>query len=384
VAIFAGAHYIASRPGEEPWVFTDGVSIWGTELVRALLILITVWFFVLAHRRHIHHREDLWDKYFKPEENSTESLFPAGKETKGARSRGINSWQPPVTGSKTGSERIDATGLYRGFTWRGRTWNRFLRVIPLAGLYFLMLAAITFFVADPPLKLCVRGHESRGFDNVAFIVTIVCPLVAFFYALDAARLTSKMLECLGDKRTNWPPWLTNKRSREKRVRSEDIDGLLDVEVAVAKTRETAQFMYFAFLVLVLHVVSRSRTFENWTWPSDVCVIFFLNFLLACFCWWMVRRSASKLRSQAVSRLREARLEIESDGGPIDCFSSRGTVSYTNGAYRRRLKDLIKEIESERKGAFAHWIQDPALIALFVPTSLIGILTVLLQYWVTQH
>jgi hypothetical protein len=393
--VIAWARATSSFPGEEPWELTAGVSIWGTELVRAVLILVTIWFFALAHQRQRYHRAELWQRYFKPERDSSDNPpqpqdeapwhgLMAWMKAKGWRSRSINWWEPPVVDAGTDKERIDATHLYHNFAWRGRTLNRFLRVIPTAAFYLLALIAITVLLADPPLKLSVRGHQSRIIDDIAFGVTIICPLIAFFYALDAARLTSKMLERLGDSRTKWPEWLTKKRAAEKCVRSEDVDGLLDVEVAAAKTSETAQFMYFAFIVLALHILSRSTIFENWTWPLDVCLVFFLNFLLACFCWWMVRRSAEKLRNHALARLRQARVEVRCGEDKIDCSELGAQHCYSKTEYRRRLKDLIQEIESERKGAFAHWIQDPALIALFVPTGLTGILTVLLQYWVTRH
>jgi hypothetical protein len=43
-----------------------------------------------------------------------------------------------------------------------------------------------------------------------------------------------------------------------------------------------------------------------------------------------------------------------------------------------LEEIKRRIEAERRGAYARWLQDPAFLAMFIPTGLFGILTILFQ------
>jgi hypothetical protein len=53
------------------------------------------------------------------------------------------------------------------------------------------------------------------------------------------------------------------------------------------------------------------------------------------------------------------------------------------AYLKRLNKLRIEIESNKEGAYAHWLQDRANLALFSSAGSSGILVVILEYWTKQ-
>jgi len=57
-----------------------------------------------------------------------------------------------------------------------------------------------------------------------------------------------------------------------------------------------------------------------------------------------------------------------------------TELYTLSPKRRitGLERLREQIEGERRGAYARLIQDPALLAVLVPTGLLGIITILFR------
>jgi hypothetical protein len=64
-------------------------------------------------------------------------------------------------------------------------------------------------------------------------------------------------------------------------------------------------------------------------------------------------------------------------------SDIGLAQLSKKAYLARLNDLRVEIESNNSGAFARWIQDPAYLALFIPTGTSGILAAIAQFCFKQ-
>jgi hypothetical protein len=52
-------------------------------------------------------------------------------------------------------------------------------------------------------------------------------------------------------------------------------------------------------------------------------------------------------------------------------------------YLRRLKSVHKAIVDERRGAYANWFQDPTYLAVFVPSSISAILSLIASYWLKK-
>ncbi len=396
------AWVISGLPGEEPWSFTEGVSIWPTEFIRFGALLFALGFLRLAPRAHQRHRRALWNEYFSQRDGARAarrlgSTWRLGlrvlranlRARRGSgrwrgwradlRRNSINGWRPPRVNGE-----VDARALFKGYVMRGMIFNQFLRVAFWTVIYFGFLAAVVLGVSAPPTRLCVRGPWSAGLDLVILGSTVWGFLFVLFYALDAARLTGRMLYCLGDGPTRWPAWLVEKWARLKSVRPTDLDGWLDVRFAADKTRETGRLMFYPFLIFLLLLVSRNSYFENWSWPGSLVAVFMLNFILAAACWGLVRHSAQHVRREALQKIEQLVVGVRTGAEEQIALSPTGTGQvYAREDYVKRLDGLREEILAVRHGAYTHWIQDPTYIALFVPTGITGILTVLLHYWLSR-
>lgn len=402
LAGLSAACWVAGQPGQEPWIFTSGVSIWPTEVLRLLCALLCFGFLVGAAYQHRARRRELWQGFLSREDfevclRATRDRFaprrPRTIREWWDRYRGtwLHSWTPvdPPTGRKEPGGAV--RDLFEAFVWRGLAVHRYLRVMPLVLAYSAVMLGLVFLTGGFPDRLCIRGGASRSFDLWLLAVTVLGFLVVLFYSLDAARLTGRLLEGLAPGASNWPSWLTNEWAAKLSVRPEDLDGWLDVRFAAEKTRETRRLMTYPFAIFLLLLLSRNAIFERWTWPTGLIVVFVLNFVLAAVCWGFVRNSARRVRARALNAIdRNARQvaagfrELIITPGPPEPSGSGGSGTthcrYSREAYVRRLADLRAEVENEQRGAFARGIQDPTYVALFLPTGVTGILSVLFYYW----
>jgi hypothetical protein len=289
-------------------------------------------------------------------------------------------------------DHVDASQLFLDYCHMGRRRFRHARAWIMAGSYAMIAALSVYLTSGMPDRLCVRGLNSFRFDTALLVFSIVGFLLVLFYTLDAARLAGKMLKHIA-RPTLWPAWLLQKWAREKCVREQDLDGWLDVQFAVEKTRETGRLLIYPFVIFLLLLLARHNYFDNWSWPASLVLIFGFNFLLAAACWWFVRQSARHVKRRAMTSLQntihhigngqEERFRtpasVDSDSpGAI----GKGVSVYTREAYAKRLGELRKEIEDEKRAAYAHWIQDPTYLALFIPTGVTGLLTIVLGRWLS--
>lgn len=435
------ASWVADQTGEEPWRFSDGVSIWPTEGLRFLALALSNIFVVLAAHRHDRHLRRLWCDYFSTGgEARLPRPFPfpaafwrllrrrleasaariksqpgeAGKVSPAPESPThpllrrlkawldrfeesqptrpglhINNWRVPITER----DRVDASQLFLDFNQTGRRLFRHVRTWIMVLSYLLLAAGFVFLTGDIPERPCVRGPGSFQFDSWLLGLSVLGFLLVLFYTLDAARLAARMLEAIA-RPTAWPRWLLRKWAREKSVREQDLDGWLDVQFAVEKTRETGRLLIYPFLIFLLLLIARNNYFENWYWPNSLIIIFAFNFLLAAACWWFVRQSARTVKRQAIAALKNTISHVKN--AAVDKIITPGlttdeqgeqreiSCTYTTEAYAKRLGELCQEVEDERRAAFAPWLQDPTYLALFIPTGVTGLITILLGYLLNRR
>ena len=134
----------------------------------------------------------------------------------------------------------------------------------------------------------------------------------------------------------------------------------------------------------MFILSRNSYFDHWTWPGVLLGIFGCTIVLACVAWFILRRAAHQLRKEAENRLEKALDETKrgmdkAKRRPVQTGGDQSSeVLVTPREHHRHLLKLLKLIKDERRGAYAEFFQDPALIAAIFPAGLLGILVVLFR------
>lgn len=390
-AVFlAGAalsQYIASLGGQEPWSFTDGVSIWPTEAIRVVAIVLALRFLVSAFLGEKAHQEQFWRTHFQPERGAKLDVPSDDKSAPLYDRVAFDSWHQQVEAShKQGT--LHATSLFQGYAALGQPWKRAVRLSVNVAALLVGLTLVSLLLGGMPLRSCVRGDASRMLDICVLMLAVAGFFAVLFYAIDATRLAARLLTYL-EQPTVWPGWRKQEIANRECLSSDDTDPVLDMKLAVDLTHYVRSFMLCPFILLLLMLVSRLSVFEAWTWPLPLAGVFVLNFMLAATGWAVLRRSAYRVRAVALKQLTDravyyehaelSRFREESAAGLTARWIQSGSGDYSPEKYAKRLREVIDSIKSERRGAFAPWIQDPTYLFLFIPTGITGILTVALHF-----
>jgi hypothetical protein len=377
------ARWLSFRPQGEPWSWSDGVSVWPTEMVRLFTLCSMVWMFGWAWHRHLYHTKKLGRDFFAP--SPGRPTAEKVEERPGWREvlKRINEkWPQAREGRDPRRGRtIEARAVFETYLLKAGLRPRLVRIALGTITYLALGFGIIFVSGGMPLRPQVRGEAARVLDLLLLITSIVGFLALVFYVLDSVWLSAQMLTRIARPFTVWPTPLVEEQIRQFRVSKTDIEGYLDVQFAAQKTRETGRLILLPFLIQFLMLVSRNSYFDDWSWPKSLVSIFVFNILLALAGWLILRRATRAIRSEALAKLRENLHALECEQARRGksnsaAENSRGTPSLEERAIG--LKELRRRIEEERRGAYARLFQDPALLAVLIPTGLLGILTVLFR------
>jgi hypothetical protein len=380
-----GIRAVRTLPGSEPWSWAEGVSIWPTELIRLLTIASVVWMLVWARQRHWRHRRRLAEHYLLAAES--DSGLDQKSAAKPVLARIFEPWVAPTGAASAGRERIDAVAVFKCYCGKAQPGARWIRAGLAAFIYYLFGMSVMLFVGFPD-NLHVRGRFAFVLDQLILHTSIFGWLALVFYVLDAVCLSAQMLNRIAAPFTVWPPALLEKHAAELRVNQDHLEGYLDVQFAAEKTQETGKLILLPFLIQFLMLVARSSYFDNWTWPPGLLFIFIGNMVLAATAWGILRRAAARLKTKALDELRhnlraiEAELAAEKKPAANTIANSapapQADSEFAVKVQKLGLEEIKRRIETELRGAYARWLQDPAFLAILIPTGLFGILSILFQ------
>jgi hypothetical protein len=323
---------------DEPFSWSDGVSIWPTELLRLLAGLLCVWFMIKA-------RADLTG-------NTTEltrRFFPSSNETGTAPRQGFWSnldWM--VHGSRSVGP-IAAADLWARYCEAHHWRQRVGRVLLLSLLYFAIIWAVWPLLNGGQWSLFVpcRGIVSCRVDAVAIVLSVVPLLALNLSVLDAVLLATRWISEL--------PQATG------------LNALSMARLIGDRTRVVNRRILYPFIVLFLVIGARSHYFDNWDFPPALIVVLTVNSLVALGSACMIYVAAVEARRRVLAPLHQKldrSLTQDENANP----------KLAAGPSSDRLRQIIAEIESVQQGAFVPFYQQPVVQATLVAAL------AFLQYW----
>lgn len=427
-AFWSLAQSWAQLPGGEPWAWSDGVSIWPTEWLRLVIVCSVVTALVWAWRHFATSRGGLIRDYFEGER--LETTWDGWKRWEGVR----NKW--PSRFKKQAQARVSATEVFQIYLSKAQWECRAARVAVATLSYACAIVGLIYIIDGQfPDLPHIRGEVARWMDLRISIVSALAVMALLFYVLDAVWLSAYLFKGICGPVTKWPDALITQSQERFKVSEDDLSGYLDVKFAAEKSSEVGKLVFFPFVVQFLWILSRNSYFDHWSWPPTLVAVFVCNMLLACAAWAVLRRAAKTIRSEALGRLERAldQARRENEGaGELDSSHSTGGITKSSGRippsedinesktnltkaeqggsnsqteatkqseaavmsadYRalvpegqigkkERYHDLLilqRLIKRESRGAYAQFFQDPALIAMVLPTGVCGILIVLFR------
>lgn len=328
---------------EEPFSWTDGVSIWPTEALRFVAFCLSLLFLFKARADSARNFDEL-TKSFSLDLQPDPKVVRWRDKLKGFWSD-LN-WM--FHGSKQ-DHPGDVKDLWMRYRRAHGLLPRAARIAMGFAAYLLVMLPLVLIMNGGELRHAVpcRGTFSCGLDSMALTVSVVSFLILNLALLDAVILCTKWIQ-------EMPAAMSKLASMQK------------IRLIVERSTVVNRRVLHPFLVLFLLVAARNHYFDNWDFPSGLILALTVNSLV-------VITSATVLYVAAVGAKRRilATLQHQLDK---TAPSADQTDSADQRASDESIRLLIKEVDGIQQGAFVPFYQQP-----MVQATLVAALA-FLQYW----
>jgi hypothetical protein len=334
---------------DEPLAFLSGISIWPTEMLRLIVIMLAIHFLVKAGIDLRSNERKLTDLYrFDP--------LPLTRFRWADLGVGLEQWHAARATTPRPKAKFSAEEAWHFYLRRNRFWARFIRIGILVTLYavFSFCLLSLFPRAIPP----ARGEMAFHFDAVVLFLSAITSMILSFYVVDAIGLSSNFIRMFAREVTKWKGGVVRASHRNPPLSDEELSAYHEIFFVAERTQVVTRLIWYPLVALSLLFVARCSFFDNWTWPISLVVIFVLNAAWPIGSAVLLRRAAEQLREAALSNLQLLRIKGRAIEGKREMFD-----------------ELIAEIRGLKKGAFAPLTEQPFVRAIIVPSGGLGLIAI---------
>ena len=349
--LIIGAIYLAliTIGKDEPSYWGNGVSIWPSNLLILIALLLSVEF-CKRIRHQLKESDEKLEKDFclndgESQPNSQQFLTVHTWEHRNKNASGIN-----------------VVELWKDYQNYGERSARFWR--SALNTFIFMLFGLTAIMLSGGLPVPARGN-SFYIDVFLETACVIAVVFLIMWVVDAARLFSKFIMLLAeDKKSDWPNigdkkwgWLQNYEDY--------VAYWIDIQFVAQYTKAMEKFIWYPIPPLLLMGTARSSVFDNWTFSAgllaSVAILLLYLFSIA----FLLQYGAKEMRTKAVKKLGE---ELRKLRGQTEIDEKKIA----------QLEKMIGEIKDNEEGAFTPFLRQPMVQALLAFLSGSGSLVVLLD------
>lgn len=363
---------IAQGADEEPFSWTNGISIWPSEFILFVAALLAA---ALLYKATV----DLAANAHK----ASEDFFPGSTFQRG-RSRHpcwllrcFGFWPDADPGSPAAAP-ASANGAEQeplldqaqdGSNVKPDVvWGDYLQLV--CGGASLMRAAIgaagllalfyLLFVADgePRIMIPARGRLSMQVHLAIMMLSLVTLAVLVCYVLDQTMQCVTFARYLARSRSVWPDRTTREFVGASDARSmQQFADYIDLRLVAERSAVIGNTIYYPFLVLLLILLARNFLFDRWAWPPALAGLLIAMFSFLVFGMLWLRITAEHTRRRALRKLQTAKLLALAGGlgaGDADL-----------------IEEVIERTRAISDGAFRPLAEEPFLRALLIPLGGVG-------------
>ncbi|MDH5346264.1 MAG: hypothetical protein OEW13_00030 [Nitrospira sp.] len=357
--------YVFMHVQLEPFSLFDGVSIWPTELLRLLVILLSLYFLrqsksvLMEGDRQIAVRFQLATHSVEPHRAQISQWWKPWKDFWDYSAKAQTGMKNPEAPTP-----IEMTSLWNDYLCESRWSKRVVRVVWLMG-FALALASVVMSLFDSPF-VPARGAVSQWADRAVLWFAILLTSALLFVVLDASLLAARTIRQSIEGVIVWPS-AALQAGGENLTPGPDLHARLTIRFIGMLTSVVGKLIYYPFIAVALLIAARSRYFDGWDFPVGLLLVFGMNLAYALASALILQSVAERARITALARVHEQLVRVT------------GTQESTERE-TKRIQSTVEEIEDTREGAFASFLYQPAFGASLIPTSGITLLAVL-EYFV---
>ncbi len=347
---------LAGHDEGEPFSWTAGVSIWPSELLRFLVVVLSVLLFIKGARDLKKNSEQIDEKFQFEDTSRRQRLSP---NTFWTNLRRV--YHPLAT---VGSMKVDQA--WERYREASQLSQGMARTLLLFILYMGAMWAIGHFVLDEEYIHPCRGHLSCRVDSFMTLASVAIVVLLNLAVFDAVMLCRRWVGWMVSSRGGWSQQVQEEYLRNyglgeaQKNEFEKLTYLAVVDLIAQRTEVINRLIRYPFIALLIMIAARNEYFDIWNYPLLLLLSWSVNAVVALLGAFLLYQSASQAKAAMLAGLNRQIVQTLGNGKDHDIRV-------------KQIQYVISEVEDHEQGAFVPLYQQPV-----VESSLYG-LVALLQY-----
>lgn len=347
---------LAGHDEGEPFSWTDGVSIWPSELLRFLVVVLCLILLAKGMRDLTKNSELIGQDFLFQDESAGKRLSPG---TFWLNLKRVS--HPAAT--------MTATTVDQAWSWyreAGKPAQRAARTLLLFLLYLAVMWPLEHWVLDEEMIHPCRGHLSCTVDWALTLVSVALVVLLNLAVFDAVMLCRRWIGWVTASTGGWSDRVQEEYLRDyglgeaQKAEFGKLKYLAVVDLIGQRTEVVNRLIRYPFIALLIMIAGRNDYFDIWNYPVLLLFSWALNVLLALLAAFLLYQAASKAKAAMLTGLSRQMVQALGTGQDRD-------------VRMKQVQFIIDEVESNEQGAFVPLYQQPV-----IESSLYG-LVALLQY-----
>jgi hypothetical protein len=356
IALGGASALLANHDEGEPFSWTAGVSIWPSELLRLLVVVLCL-ALLLKGMRDLTKNSEAITKDFQLQRESGHRSF-SGKTFWTNLKRVFHP-----------AETMMATTVDQAWDWyreASRPIQWFSRTILLFLLYLGIMWALGAYVVDEEYIHPCRGQFSCTIDGFMTLISVALVVFLNLAVFDAVMLCRRWIGWVTASTGGWSEQVQEEYLREyglnpnQTVEFEKLKYLAAVDLIGQRTEVVNRLIRYPFIALLILIAGRNDYFDIWNYPLLLLFSWTLNVVLALLAAYLLYQAASHAKAAMLEGLSRKMVQVLGSGKDHDLRM-------------KQVQFIIDEVEAHEQGAFVPLYQQPV-----IESSLYG-LVALLQY-----
>jgi hypothetical protein len=359
---FGGAPALLVNHDEgEPFSLASGVSVWPSEILRFLVVILSVVMLAKGTRDLTKNSQRITESFRF--ENQADGQ-PFSPWTFWVNLRRV--YHPVAT--------MDATTVDQAWLWyreAGEPLQRAARTILLFLLYLSIVGSLKYWVLGEELIHPCRGQLSCSIDWVMTWSSMALVVLLNLSVFDSVMLCRRWIGWLSTSTGGWSDQVQEEYLREyglgraQKTEFESLKYLAVINLIGQRTEVVNRLIRYPFIALLILIAARNDYFDIWNYPLVMLIIWALNVLLALLGAFLLYQAASKAKTTMLAGLSRQMVRALGLGADQDVRT-------------KQIQFLINEVEDNHQGAFVPLYQQPV-----IESSLYGLVALLQYLYVRQ-
>ncbi|MEQ1794539.1 MAG: hypothetical protein ABL970_10145 [Nitrospira sp.] len=354
--VWGGAVGLLAQHDEgEPFSLTAGVSVWPSELLRVLVVILCAVFLAKGSRDLTKNGEFI----------SEEFRFEGGSGRRWSLSAFWTNLQRVYHPAAT----MTATSVDQAWAWyreASQPAQRTARAALLFVVYLGIMGSVQHWILDEEFIHPCRGWLSCRVDWFMTLSSVSFVVLLNLAVFDAVMLCRRWIGWVTASTGGWSDQVQEEYLQDyglgaaQKAEFEKLKYLAVVDLIGQRTEVVNRLIRYPFIALLIMIAARNDYFDVWNYPIILIVTWSVNILLALMGAYLLYQAANKAKQAMLEGL--SRKMVQALG-----------LGKEHEVRVKQIQYIIDEVEENEQGAFVPLYQQPV-----IESSLYG-LVALLQY-----